>query len=104
MCKDESPIFDRCPTMLNGKTKMSICTRTCGREGVSGALPQAVHYAVLNYLSGQRMKNATLRERFGVDSRNAAQISAVIRKSLDESLIRSADPERPRSGYVPYWA
>ena len=61
-------------------------------------------HAVLLYLRGQRMKNATLRERFGVDSRNAAQISAVIRRALDESLIRSADPERPRSGYVPYWA
>lgn len=61
-------------------------------------------HAVLHYLRGQRMKNATLRERFGVDSRNAAQVSTVIRRALDESLIRSADPERPRSGYVPYWA
>ena len=45
-------------------------------------------HAVLHYLGRQRMKNATLRERFGVDSRNAAQVSAVIRKALDESLIR----------------
>ena len=61
-------------------------------------------HAVLHYLRGQRMKNATLRERFGVDSRNAAQVSTVIRKALDESLIRSADPARPRSRYVPSWA
>lgn len=61
-------------------------------------------HAVLRYLSGQRMKNSTLRERFGVDSRNAAQISQVIRRALDEQLIRVGDPARPRSGYIPFWA
>lgn len=60
-------------------------------------------HAVLRYLSGDRMRNATLRERFGVDSRNAAQISQVIRRALDEQLIRVADPVRPRSGYLPFW-
>ena len=60
-------------------------------------------HAVLRYLSGDRMRNATLRERFGVDSRNAAQISQVIRRALDEQLIRAADPARPRSGYLPFW-
>ena len=61
-------------------------------------------HAVLRYLSGKRMKNSTLRERFGVDSRNAARISQVIRRALDEQLIRVADPARPRSGYIPFWA
>ena len=61
-------------------------------------------HAVLRYLSADRMRNATLRKRFGVDGRNAAQISQVIRRALDERLIRSADPARPRSGYIPFWA
>ena len=61
-------------------------------------------HAVLRYLSGDRMRNATLRERFGVDDRNAAQISQVLRRALDEQLIRVADPARPRSGYLPFWA
>ena len=60
-------------------------------------------HAVLRYLSGDRMRNGTLRERFGVDSCNAAQISQVIRRALDEHLIRIADPARPRSGYIPFW-
>lgn len=61
-------------------------------------------HAVLRHLSGQRMRNQTLRKRLGVESRNTAQVSKVIRQALDEGLVRSADPARPRSGYVPFWA
>ena len=61
-------------------------------------------HAGLTYLRRGLMRNSTLRERFGVDARNAAQVSKVIRQALDTGLIRPADPERPRSGYVPYWA
>lgn len=62
------------------------------------------HHAVLKFLSGERMKNSTLCERFGIDSRNASQASGVIKKALESSLIRVADPEHPRAGYVPWWA
>ena len=61
-------------------------------------------HAVLRYLDGSRMRNSTLRERLGVAGRNSAQISGVIRHALDAKLIRAADPARPRSGYVPFWA
>lgn len=61
-------------------------------------------HAGLTYLRGERMRNATLRIRLGVDRRNAAQVSQIIRLALDRQLIRVADPLRPRSGYVPYWA
>ena len=61
-------------------------------------------HAGLSHLQGARMRNATLRVRLGVDRRNAAQVSQVIRRALDRKLIRAADPQRPRSGYVPYWA
>ncbi len=62
------------------------------------------HHAVLRYLSGDKMKNNTLCERFGIPARNAAMASGVIKKALDEALIRPADAEHPRAGYVPYWA
>ena len=61
-------------------------------------------HTVLRYLDGNRMRNATLRERFGVAEHNSAQISGVIRHALNARLIRSADRARPRSGYVPFWA
>ena len=61
-------------------------------------------HAVLRYLNGQWLKNATLRERLGVERRNAAQISGVIREARRQELIRVADPARPRAGYAPFWA
>tara|TARA_R110002124_G_C8972546_1_gene515296 strand:- start:5432 stop:6925 length:1494 start_codon:yes stop_codon:yes gene_type:complete len=64
----------------------------------------AYQHAALKYVSGERMTNASLRERFGIAERNASQASGVIRQALDTNQIRSADPEHPRAGYVPYWA
>lgn len=61
-------------------------------------------HAVLRFLSGDRMKNASLCERFGIAKQNAAQASGVISLSLQQGLIKPADPEHPRSGYVPFWA
>ena len=61
-------------------------------------------HTVLRYLDGNRMRNATLRQRFGVAEHNSAQVSGVIRHAMDADLIRPADLARPRSGYVPFWA
>ncbi len=62
------------------------------------------HHAVLQFLSGERMKNATLCTRFGIDLRNAAQASGVIKKTLQAGFIKVADPDHPRAGYIPGWA
>jgi ATP-dependent DNA helicase RecG len=61
-------------------------------------------HASLKFLSGERMKNGSLRERFGIEAKNAAQVSQVIRQALKLGLIRSADPERPQAAYLPFWA
>jgi len=61
-------------------------------------------HAVLRFLSGDKMKNASLCTRLGIAARNAAQATAVINKTLEAGLIRVADPEHPRAGYVPHWA
>lgn len=61
-------------------------------------------HAALKYVVGDRMKNSTLCKRFGIDPRNASQASIVIRRTLDEELIKPADSTRPRAGYIPFWA
>ena len=61
-------------------------------------------HAVLKALDGERMKNASLCARLGIDPRNAAMATAVINKTLEAGLIRHADPDHPRAGYVPAWA
>lgn len=61
-------------------------------------------HSVITYLSGKRMKNSTLCERFGIEKKNAAQASNVIKTALNKGRIHIADPEHPRAGYVPWWA
>ncbi|MBF0155716.1 MAG: putative DNA binding domain-containing protein [Magnetococcales bacterium] len=61
-------------------------------------------HAVLKFLGGERMKNASLCKRLGIPSRNAASASGVIKKALGAGLIKIADLEHPRAGYVPIWA
>jgi predicted HTH transcriptional regulator len=62
-------------------------------------------HAVIMYLdSGQKMKNATLCQRFGIDLKNAAQATKVINASLENKLIKLADADKPRAGYLPHWA
>lgn len=61
-------------------------------------------HAVLQFMVGERMKNATLCQRFGIDSRNAAQASGVLKKALEARLIKFADEDHPRAGYHPWWA
>lgn len=60
-------------------------------------------HAVLKWLHGEKMRNVTLCERFGIDKRNAAQVSQVLNAALNEKLIKVADPEHPKSGYWPWW-
>lgn len=62
-------------------------------------------HAVIMFLdSGQNMKNATLCKRFGIDLKNAAQATKVINATLDNGLIKLADADKPRAGYLPIWA
>jgi len=62
------------------------------------------HHSILKWLSGEKMKNSTLCERFGIAKRNAAQVSQVLNSAMEENLIKYADPEHPRGGYYPIWA
>ena len=57
-------------------------------------------------VSDQEMTNASVRERFGIDKRNAATASRYIREAVTAGMI---GPEDPNVGtrslhYVPFWA
>ena len=61
-------------------------------------------HTVLLFVSGKVMRNASLRHRFGIEPRNSAQASQIIRGAIGQGLIRAADPKRPKAGYIPGWA
>jgi len=78
--------------------------RTFAKMTVDERVRACYQHAVIKYLSGERMKNASLCERFGIESKNAAQASAVIKVAMEGEFIKVADPEHPRAGYIPNWA
>ncbi len=78
--------------------------RTFANMTVDERIRACYFHAVLKFLAGDRMKNATLCERFGIKPSNAAQASAVIKQTLNANFIKVADPDHPRAGYIPSWA
>lgn len=64
-------------------------------------------HSSLQWVSSQRMTNASLRKRFGITEGNLAMISRLINDALNAGLIKPFDPSstsRKHSQYVPFWA
>jgi ATP-dependent DNA helicase RecG len=63
-------------------------------------------HACLRYVSHSVMSNASLRERFGVEEKNKATVSRLIREAVDSGAVQPQDanaaPKMMR--YVPFWA
>jgi len=78
--------------------------RTFADMSPSERIRACYQHSILKLITDTPMTNTSLRERFGIETKNASQASIVIRKALDEGLIKHADPDHPRSGYVPHWA
>ncbi len=52
------------------------------------------------------MTNASLRDRFGIESKNSSMISRLIKESIEVGMIKDADPgsdSRKHARYLPYW-
>lgn len=62
-------------------------------------------HACLKYVTRDYMTNSSLRERFGIDPKNSAVASRIIKDTLDAGLIHLRDPDTSRkyTKYVPYW-
>lgn len=62
-------------------------------------------HACLKYVMRSHMTNASLRERFGIDERNSATASRLIKEALDAGMIRQYDENSGRRfmKYVPFW-
>lgn len=63
-------------------------------------------HACLRYVQRDFMTNTTLRERFGIEEKNSATASRIIKETLDAKLVRPHDESASRKfmRYVPCWA
>lgn len=63
-------------------------------------------HACLRLVMRDPMTNTTLRERFGIEPKNSAMASRIIRDAIEEGLIKPYDEgqSKKNSRYLPYWA
>ena len=63
-------------------------------------------HACLCLVSGSRMTNASMRQRFGIEEHNAAKASRIIADTLAAGLIKPYDPDQGKkyASYLPFWA
>ncbi|PJK07455.1 transcriptional regulator [Lysobacteraceae bacterium NML120232] len=63
-------------------------------------------HACLRYVERGHMTNSSLRERFGIDAKNSAIASRLIREAMSAQVIALHDPEAAPKlrRYVPSWA
>ena len=64
-------------------------------------------HACLQQVSFKKMTNESLRARFGIEKKNHAMASRVIRDTIEAELIRSANPgstSKKLASYEPFWA
>ncbi|MBD2857872.1 putative DNA binding domain-containing protein [Spongiibacter sp. KMU-158] len=63
-------------------------------------------HCCLRYVNREPTNNSSLRERFGIEQRNQAQVSRVIRDTIAAGRIRPYDPDAGTKAmrYIPAWA
>ncbi len=62
-------------------------------------------HSVLRYLNRQPMNNTTLRERFGIETKNSAMVSRIIKQAIKAGRIKPYDEGAGTKAmrYVPWW-
>lgn len=64
-------------------------------------------HSIIEYYGNSGFNNASLRKRFGMHDKQAAQISLLIKDAMDAGKIKPKDADnvsKKFSVYVPYWA
>jgi hypothetical protein len=63
-------------------------------------------HACLQYVNRKYLTNTSLRERFGLDERNSATASRLIKEAVEDGAIVPVDEDAAKKlmKYTPWWA
>lgn len=93
--------------VTSGNFKVVLCARKAFKDySTQEKLQICYQHCVLKYVNHEPMTNATLRQRLGIETKNSAAVSRIIKDALSKQLIKLYDPEAgPRlRRYIPFWA
>ncbi|HZK67368.1 MAG TPA: transcriptional regulator, partial [Chloroflexota bacterium] len=98
-----APLFE----VVEGNTRaVLLAHRPLTRMDKADRIRACYLHASLKYVCRDFMSNTSLRERFGIEPRNSATASRLIKEAVDAGFIRAHDPDSSRRlmKYVPFWA
>jgi len=102
-----APDFMAITTPQPGFTKaMLFAPRKLNDMDSKERIRACYQHACLCLVTGIRMTNSSLRQRFGIEVHNAAKASRIIAEALEAGLIKPFDPDQGKkyAGYLPFWA
>jgi len=102
-----APDFEAITTMQPGFTKATLYAhKKLSDMDSKDRIRACYQHACLCFVTGRRMTNPSLRQRLGIDQKNASQASRIIKETLIAEMIKLYDSTvrlRDRS-YLPFWA
>lgn len=81
--------------------------KTLNQMGKKDKIRACYQHCCLKYVSNDKMTNKSLRDRFMIETKNAAIALRIIKEALKGNVIKEDDPEsnsRKYKKYIPFWA
>lgn len=89
-------------------TKVTLSTyRSLNKMEREDKIRACYQHCCLKYVSGSRMTNQTLRERFKIEEKNYSTASRIISDTIEANFIKLADAHsksKKFATYIPFWA
>ena len=101
------PNFEVIATTKPGSTKATLfAPRTLNEMNSHERIRACYQHACLCFVSGSRMTNTSMRNRFGIEKQNAAKASRIIADALAAGQIKPFDSNQGKkyASYLPFWA
>jgi len=97
------PVFEEPP----GFTRVVLfAPRPLGSMDREERVRACYWHACLKYVQREAVTNTSLRERFGIEAKNSAKASRLLKEAVESGLLVPYDPDAARSQmkYLPHWA
>ncbi|MHA1911924.1 MAG: ATP-binding protein [Candidatus Kariarchaeaceae archaeon] len=99
-----APLFE----VVGGQTRVVLFAHKAFAEMDKADRIRACYlHSCLQHVQRKQLTNSSLRVRFGIEKKNAAQVSRVIKDTLDAGVIRnynSSSESKRHACYIPFWA